>query len=156
MSQPRTHEATFLGIKAQAGDNSTIRYLMPMVTDAQGYQPHLKVYLNNATVSSSLNDIHLLTMESCEVSRQELPTSILQSYVSLDFGQIAFSTEMGILGLSTMSVYTGIQAPYPSRLALKEEQFDRTVDRTVTGHPLYQTIATSTVLQCRPYDPCMM
>jgi len=42
---------------------------MPMVADAQGYRPHLKVYLNNATVSSSLNDIRLLTTESCEVSR---------------------------------------------------------------------------------------
>lgn len=42
---------------------------MPMVADAQGYRPHLKVYLNSVTVSSSLNDIRLLTTESCEVSR---------------------------------------------------------------------------------------
>ncbi len=49
--------------------DSTICYIMPIVADAQGYRPHLKVHLNNVTVSSSLNDIRLLTTESCEVSR---------------------------------------------------------------------------------------
>ena len=68
---------------------------MPMVADAQGYRPHLKVYLNSATVSSSLNDIRLLTTESCEVSRSQRPTSVSQSHVPSDFGRIAFSTEMG-------------------------------------------------------------
>jgi hypothetical protein len=65
--RPRTREAAFLSIKA--GDDSTIRYILPMVADAQGYRQHLKVHLNNVTVSSSLNDIRLLTTESCEVSR---------------------------------------------------------------------------------------
>jgi hypothetical protein len=46
---------------------------MPMVADAQGYRPHLDVHLNNVTVSSSLNDIRLLTATSCEVSRYEPP-----------------------------------------------------------------------------------
>jgi hypothetical protein len=43
--------------------------MMSMVADAQGYRPHLDVHLNNVTVSSSLNDIRLLTANSCEVSR---------------------------------------------------------------------------------------
>jgi hypothetical protein len=65
-SRPRTREAASLSIKV--GEDSTIRYLMPMVADVQGYHPHLKVHLNNVTVSSSLNDTRLLTTTSCEVS----------------------------------------------------------------------------------------
>ena len=50
------------------------------------------------------------------------------------------------LGLSTVSVYTGIRAtviraPYPSRLALKgKEQFDGTVDGPVTPRIRPQTV----------------
>ncbi|KAI0288543.1 hypothetical protein BC826DRAFT_1107677 [Russula brevipes] len=71
--RPRTREAAFLSVKA--GDDSTIRYLMPMVADAQGYHPHLKVHLNGVTVSSSLNEIRLLTAKSCEISG-EMPSPL--------------------------------------------------------------------------------
>jgi hypothetical protein len=64
-SRPRTREAASLSIKV--GEDSTIRYLMPMVADAQGYHPRLKVHLNSMTVSSSLNDTRLLNAKSCEV-----------------------------------------------------------------------------------------
>ncbi len=73
--RPRTREAASLSIKV--GDDSTIRYVMPVVADAEGYHPHLKVHLNSMTVSSSLNDTRLLTTKSCEVSsldpRYQLP-----------------------------------------------------------------------------------
>ncbi|KAH9985984.1 hypothetical protein BJV74DRAFT_946145 [Russula compacta] len=71
--RPRTREAASLSIKA--GDDSTICYLMPVVADAQGYHPHLKVHLNNVTVSSSLNDIRLLATKSCEISG-EMPSPL--------------------------------------------------------------------------------
>ncbi len=44
---------------------------MPMVADARGYHPLLEVHLDSVTVSSSLNDVRVLTTESCRVSRRE-------------------------------------------------------------------------------------
>ncbi len=64
--RPRIREAASLSIKV--GDDTTIRYLVPIVADVQGYHPYLKVHLNSMTVSSSLNDTRLLTTKSCEVS----------------------------------------------------------------------------------------
>ena len=64
--RPRTREAASLSIRA--GDDSTISYVVPMVADAQGYHPLLEVHLDGVTVSSSLNDIRVLTTESCRVS----------------------------------------------------------------------------------------
>lgn len=46
--------------------------VMPMVADAQGCHPLLEVHLDNMTVSSRLNDIHVLTTESCRVSGELL------------------------------------------------------------------------------------
>jgi len=46
---------------------------------------------------------------------------------------ISHMMEIWPVGLSTVSVSMGIQAPYPSHLALKE-QFDGTVDGLVTPH----------------------
>ncbi|KAI9437708.1 hypothetical protein H4582DRAFT_1957102, partial [Lactarius indigo] len=71
--RPRTREAASLSIRA--GDDSTISYVMPMVADAQGYHPLLEVHLDSVTVSSSLNDVRVLTTESCRVSG-ELPSPL--------------------------------------------------------------------------------
>ena len=62
-------EAASLSIRA--GDDSTISYVMPMVADARGFHPLLEVHLDSVTVSSSLNDIRVLTTESCRVSERE-------------------------------------------------------------------------------------
>ncbi|KAH9171981.1 hypothetical protein EDB89DRAFT_2174254 [Lactarius sanguifluus] len=59
--RPRTREAASLSIRA--GDDSTISYVMPMV------------HLDSVTVSSSLNDVRVLTTESCRVSG-ELPSPL--------------------------------------------------------------------------------
>jgi hypothetical protein len=40
---------------------------MPMVVGPAGYEPLLEVHLDNIVVTSSLNDIRLLTAESCRV-----------------------------------------------------------------------------------------
>ena len=64
--RPRTREAASLSIRV--GDDSTINYVMPMVADDEGYHPLLEVHLDSVTVSSSLNDIRVLTTESCRVS----------------------------------------------------------------------------------------
>ena len=41
---------------------------MPMIATAKGYEPTLTVHLDTITVTSSLNDIRLITAESCVVS----------------------------------------------------------------------------------------
>ncbi|KAI0035556.1 hypothetical protein K488DRAFT_82999 [Vararia minispora EC-137] len=63
--RPRRREPASLIIKA--GDDSTISYFMPTVTDEEGYRPLLEVHLDSVTVSSSLNDIRLLRAESCRI-----------------------------------------------------------------------------------------
>ncbi|KZV70698.1 hypothetical protein PENSPDRAFT_752360 [Peniophora sp. CONT] len=63
--RPRRREAASLSIKA--GDDSTISYLMPMVSGAEGFRPLLEVHLDSVTVSSSLNDIRLLNAQSCRI-----------------------------------------------------------------------------------------
>ena len=40
---------------------------MPMITGPSGYQAILDVHLDNLVVTSSLNDIRLVTAESCRV-----------------------------------------------------------------------------------------
>lgn len=52
----------------RAGDSSTISYIVPMVATAKGFQSVLEVHLDTVTVTSSLNDIRLLTAETCRVS----------------------------------------------------------------------------------------
>jgi hypothetical protein len=91
--RPRTREAASLSIKV--GEDSTIRYLMPMVADAQGYHPHLNVHLNNVTVSSSLNDTRLLTTKSCEVSLFMPAVSVAYPNPPSDFGRDAVPSQMG-------------------------------------------------------------
>jgi hypothetical protein len=73
--RPRRREGASLSIKA--GDDSTISYLMPMLAGDDGYRPLLEVHLDSVTVSSSLNDIRLLTAESCRV---RLPPSLLSVF----------------------------------------------------------------------------
>lgn len=65
-SRPRKREAAWLNIKA--GEDSTISYTMPMVVIASTYEPLLEVHLDTIAVSTSLNDIRVLTAETCRVS----------------------------------------------------------------------------------------
>ena len=65
-NRPRKREAASIHVKA--GDNSTISYMMPMVATNRGYEPSLNVHLDTVTVTSSLNDIRLITADSCVVS----------------------------------------------------------------------------------------
>lgn len=52
----------------RAGENSTISYIVPMIASLRGYEPLTEVHLDTVTVTSSLNDIRLLSAESCRVS----------------------------------------------------------------------------------------
>jgi hypothetical protein len=52
----------------RAGENSTISYIIPMVAGARGYEALSEVHLDTVTMTSSLNDIRLLSAESCRVS----------------------------------------------------------------------------------------
>lgn len=73
LNRPRKREAASIHVKA--GDNSTISYVLPMVVQPTGYQPSLEVHLDTVTVTSSLNDIRLVTAESCRL-RGQLPAPL--------------------------------------------------------------------------------
>ncbi|TBU47302.1 hypothetical protein BD309DRAFT_511415 [Dichomitus squalens] len=62
-------------IHLRAGDSSTISYIVPMIASSKGYLSMLEVHLDTVTVTSSLNDIRLLTAESCRI-RSHLPTPL--------------------------------------------------------------------------------
>ncbi|KAG9316547.1 hypothetical protein JVU11DRAFT_2597 [Chiua virens] len=51
-----------------AGDSSSISFLIPMIIGPEGYESRLEVHLDTIEVSSSLNDIKIITAESCRVS----------------------------------------------------------------------------------------
>ncbi|KAI0665956.1 hypothetical protein C8Q78DRAFT_985325 [Trametes maxima] len=71
--RPRKREAA--SIHVRAGDSSTISYIVPMVATAKGYISALEVHLDTVTVTSSLNDIRLLTAETCRI-RSSLPAPL--------------------------------------------------------------------------------
>ncbi|KAH9858939.1 hypothetical protein C2E23DRAFT_880346 [Lenzites betulinus] len=72
--RPRKREAA--SIHVRAGDSSTISYIVPMVATAKGFQSVLEVHLDTITVTSSLNDIRLLTAETCRV-RSHMPSPLM-------------------------------------------------------------------------------
>lgn len=49
------------------GEKSSVKYLVPMVSTAQGYNAGLDIFMDSIQVTSSLNDIRLLEAESCSV-----------------------------------------------------------------------------------------
>ncbi|KAG6841879.1 hypothetical protein C0991_005609 [Blastosporella zonata] len=69
----RVREAT--AIQVTVGDRSSISYTLPMVTSPSGYRPVLEVHLDTVVVSSSLNDIQMVTSESCRI-HCEMPTPL--------------------------------------------------------------------------------
>ncbi len=54
-------------INVTVGDRSSINYLLPMVVGPKGYETSLEVHLDTMVVTSSLNDIRLITSESARV-----------------------------------------------------------------------------------------
>jgi hypothetical protein len=66
VSRPKKREPALL--RVTAGDSSTISYIVPMIAGSAGYESLLEVHLDSVAVTSSLNDIRLLTAESCRVN----------------------------------------------------------------------------------------
>ncbi|KAF7376210.1 hypothetical protein MSAN_00036100 [Mycena sanguinolenta] len=62
-------------IHVTVGDRSSINYTVPMVASAAGYESVVEVHLDTVEVTSSLNDIKLVSAESCRV-RGELPSPL--------------------------------------------------------------------------------
>ncbi|KAK7057149.1 hypothetical protein R3P38DRAFT_1162521 [Favolaschia claudopus] len=62
-------------IHVTVGDRSSINYIVPMVAKATGYESVLEVHLDTVEVTSSLNDIRLVSAESCRI-RGELPSPL--------------------------------------------------------------------------------
>ncbi|KAJ7072266.1 hypothetical protein C8F01DRAFT_1205872 [Mycena amicta] len=60
-------------IHVTVGDRSSINYILPMVAGPTGYDSVLEIHLDTVAVTSSLNDIQLVSAESCRV-RGDLPS----------------------------------------------------------------------------------
>lgn len=73
LQRPRKREHA--SINVAVGDRSSINYIMPMVAGSAGYEPTLEVHLDTVAITSSLNDIRLVSAESCRV-RCELPSPL--------------------------------------------------------------------------------
>ncbi|KAF8210348.1 hypothetical protein K438DRAFT_1959629 [Mycena galopus ATCC 62051] len=62
-------------IHVTVGDRSSINYMVPMVATAEGYESVVEVHLDTVEITSSLNDIRLVSAESCRI-RGELPSPL--------------------------------------------------------------------------------
>ncbi|KAJ7770170.1 hypothetical protein DFH07DRAFT_1004242, partial [Mycena maculata] len=71
--RPRKREPA--SIHVTVGDRSSINYIMPMVAGASGYESVVEVHLDTIAITSSLNDIRLVSAESCRI-RGELPSPL--------------------------------------------------------------------------------
>ncbi|KAJ7680397.1 hypothetical protein DFH06DRAFT_1404238 [Mycena polygramma] len=71
--RPRKREPA--SIHVTVGDRSSINYIMPLVASASGYESVVEVHLDTVEVTSSLNDIRLVSAESCRI-RGELPAPL--------------------------------------------------------------------------------
>lgn len=64
--RPQKRESAFLSVTV--GDRSSMNYVLPMVVGHSGYESALEVHLDTITITSSLNDIRLVTAESTRAS----------------------------------------------------------------------------------------
>ncbi|EJD02702.1 uncharacterized protein FOMMEDRAFT_146573 [Fomitiporia mediterranea MF3/22] len=65
---PRTRkQREAASIQLRVGDKSSLKYLVPMIATVEGYIAELDVFMDDITVTSSLNDIRLLEAYSCSV-----------------------------------------------------------------------------------------
>ncbi|EAU91786.1 hypothetical protein CC1G_04554 [Coprinopsis cinerea okayama7 len=71
--RPRRREPA--SINVTVGDLSSINYVMPMAVGEKGYEPVIEIHLDTIAVSSSLNDIKLISAESCRI-RCEHPSPL--------------------------------------------------------------------------------
>ncbi|KAF8893814.1 hypothetical protein BD779DRAFT_1669348 [Infundibulicybe gibba] len=71
--RPRKREPALIHVTA--GDRSSISYVMPIVTGPLGYDTRMDIHLDDITVTSSLNDIQLVSSESCQI-RCKLPSPL--------------------------------------------------------------------------------
>ncbi|KAJ7462379.1 hypothetical protein B0H11DRAFT_1923358 [Mycena galericulata] len=62
-------------IHVTVGDRSSINYIVPMVAGASGYESVVEIHLDTVAITSSLNDIRLVSAESCRI-RGELPSPL--------------------------------------------------------------------------------
>lgn len=66
---PKSRTREYASLHVTAGDSSSVSFLIPMVIGPDGYESRLEVHLDTVEVTSSLNDIKVITAESCRVSR---------------------------------------------------------------------------------------
>jgi hypothetical protein len=81
-------------IQIRAGDNSTATYLVPMVANEDGYEASMDVHLENVSVTSSLNDIRILSARECHVRSSFFTMFCLPKEDSLDISKYAVSSQL--------------------------------------------------------------
>ncbi|TFK25683.1 hypothetical protein FA15DRAFT_334222 [Coprinopsis marcescibilis] len=69
----RPKQREHASITMAVGDRSSINFVMPMVVGPQGYEPVIEIHLDAISMTSSLNDIKLISAESCRI-RCEQPS----------------------------------------------------------------------------------
>ncbi|KAF7315604.1 hypothetical protein MIND_00075800 [Mycena indigotica] len=73
--QRRSKKRDPASIHVTVGDRSSINYILPMIAGPAGYESVLEVHLDTVAVTSSLNDIQLVSAESCRI-RGDLPSPL--------------------------------------------------------------------------------
>lgn len=95
-------------IQIRAGDSSTLKYLVPMVATVDGYSAELDLNLDDVLVSSSLNDMVIIDVESYKVCfhtymKLLLPYEICSSFLrDCHRLYIGMKKELGILAWFSM------------------------------------------------------
>lgn len=69
--RPKQREPAWL--RLDAGDSSSITYVIPFTAGPNGYDSKMEVHLDTVSLTSSLNDIQLVNAESCRVSPNPPP-----------------------------------------------------------------------------------
>ena len=65
---PKSRIREHASLHVAAGDSSSVSFLIPMIIGPDGYESQLEVHLDTIEVTSSLNDIKVISAESCRVS----------------------------------------------------------------------------------------
>ncbi|KAJ7783252.1 hypothetical protein B0H16DRAFT_1877649 [Mycena metata] len=73
--QRRPRKRDPASIHVTVGDRSSINYTMPMIAGPSGYESVVEAHLDTVEITSSLNDIRLVSAESCRI-RGELPSPL--------------------------------------------------------------------------------
>lgn len=92
VKRPKRRE--FASLHLTVGDGSTISYVMPTIACPMGYDPLLEVHLDSLAVSTSLNDMRLVSAQTCRVSEVRVRSGLHFLTRHLDLERSTFAPEV--------------------------------------------------------------